>query len=55
MIPENKQPIVKNALQNAFGVNNYEEIEEMTKGLSNALTYRIVVKGKAYLLKSGTY
>jgi thiamine kinase-like enzyme len=51
MVPENKQPMVKNALQTAFGVSDYEEIEEMTKGLSNALTYRIVVKGKAYLLK----
>ncbi len=51
MIPENKKIIVENALQSAFGVNTYDEINEMTKGLSNALTYRIVVKGRPYLLK----
>lgn len=51
MIPENKRNIVENALQSAFGVKICDEIEEMTKGLSNALTYRIVVKGKPYLLK----
>lgn len=51
IIPENKQTAVENALQTAFGVSGYDEIEEMTEGLSNALTYRIVIKGKPHLLK----
>ncbi|KNY26004.1 hypothetical protein [Pseudobacteroides cellulosolvens] len=51
MIPENKKNVIENALQSAFGVSGYDEIKDMTKGLSNALTYRIVVKGTPYLLK----
>ncbi|MBK1812748.1 phosphotransferase [Clostridium sp. YIM B02505] len=51
MIPENKKTIVKKALQTAFGVDSYEDIEEITIGLSNALTFRIAVKNKTYLMK----
>jgi thiamine kinase-like enzyme len=51
MIPESKQTAVKNALQTAFGVNNYDGIQAITTGLSNALTFRIVVKNKPYLMK----
>ncbi len=51
MIPENKKNAVANALQTTFGVNEFEEIHEMTAGLSSALVCRIVVLGKPYLLK----
>lgn len=51
MIPENKQTAVKNALETAFGVNFYEDIKPITIGLSNALTFRIVVRSKSYLMK----
>ncbi|MCX7747110.1 MAG: phosphotransferase [Clostridia bacterium] len=51
MIPENKQTSVKNAMQTAFGVNSYDDIKAITTGLSNALTFRIVVKSKPYLMK----
>ncbi|MCX7746576.1 MAG: phosphotransferase [Clostridia bacterium] len=51
MIPENKQTAVENALQAAFGINSYDDIKAITTGLSNALTFRIVVKNKPYLMK----
>lgn len=51
MIPENKQTTVKNALQTAFEVDSYDDIKAITTGLSNALTFRIVVKNKPYLMK----
>ena len=46
-----EQPAVEKALQRTFGVSDCDEIERMTKGLSNALSYRIVVKGHPYFLK----
>jgi thiamine kinase-like enzyme len=51
MIPENKQAAVKKALQSAFGVSEFENIELLTKGLSTALIFRIEVKGVPYLLR----
>src|SRR5271157_964556 len=51
MIPETKQPAVSRALQEAFGVNEYEDIRLTTGGLSPSLVFRIVVQGKAYLLR----
>ncbi|MDP4146820.1 MAG: phosphotransferase [Bacillota bacterium] len=51
MIPENKQAAVKNALKTAFGVDSYDDIQAITIGLSNAFTFRIVVKNKPYLMK----
>ncbi len=51
MIPESKISAVKNAFQVAFGVNEFEDITQLTAGLSSALIYRIVVLGKAYLLR----
>lgn len=51
MIPENKLNAVNNALQETFGVNELENIKELTAGLSSALVFRIVVKGKSYLLR----
>jgi len=51
MIPESKLPAVTKALQAAFAVNNYDDISELTAGLSSALIFKIVVKGKPYLLR----
>lgn len=51
MIPETKQNAVKAALQSTFGTSKYDDIKRLTKGLSNALVFRIEVQGKPYLLK----
>lgn len=51
MIPENKKTAVEKALQSAFAVTNFESITPLTKGLSSALVFRIVVQGKPYLLR----
>ncbi len=52
MIPETKQPVVQRALQEAFGVKEYEDIRPTSGGQSSAFVFRIVVKGKPYLLKT---
>jgi thiamine kinase-like enzyme len=51
MIPENKKSAVTLALQTAFGVSEYDEITELTQGLSTALIFRIMVNGRPYLLR----
>jgi aminoglycoside phosphotransferase (APT) family kinase protein len=51
MIPQEKQPLVARALQQAFGTTEIEDIQQPVGGLSTALVYRIVVKGKSYLLR----
>jgi hypothetical protein len=51
MIPEEKIPAVAKALQTTFGTSEYEDIRQLTLGLSSALIFRIVVLGKPYLLR----
>jgi thiamine kinase-like enzyme len=51
MIPEEKKAAVSRALKETFGVGEYEEITQLTAGLSSALIFRIVVLGKPYLLR----
>jgi hypothetical protein len=51
MIPENKKKAVSSALQSTFGVSEFEDIRQLHEGLSSALIFRIVVKGKPYLLR----
>jgi len=51
LIPENKQSIVKKALQEAFLKNEFDSIQQLTKGLSSALIYKISVNGQDYLLR----
>jgi aminoglycoside phosphotransferase (APT) family kinase protein len=51
MIPEAKKDAVARALQAAFGVSEFEDIKMLTAGLSSALTFRIVVRGRSYLLR----
>ena len=51
MIPEEKKAIVARALHEAFGVSEYGDIQILTAGLSTALVFRIVVKGRPRLLR----
>jgi aminoglycoside phosphotransferase (APT) family kinase protein len=51
MIPEAKNAAVAHALREAFDVAEFEDIRMLTKGLSSALVFRIVVRGRPYLLR----
>lgn len=51
MIPEAKKAAVARALHEAFGVTQFENMRILTAGLSSALVFRIVVKGRPYLLR----
>ncbi len=51
MIPQEKSEAVTRGLREAFGVTEFEDIREMTKGQTSALVFRIVVQGRAYLLR----
>jgi hypothetical protein len=51
MIPEAKQPAVARALNEAFGVEEFEDIRRLTAGLTSALVFRIVVRRHPYLLR----
>jgi aminoglycoside phosphotransferase (APT) family kinase protein len=51
MIPESKKEAVARALREALGVAELDDIRRMTAGLSSALVFRIVVKGRPYLLR----
>jgi len=51
LIPENKQSVVKKALQEAFSVAEFDGIMPLTKGLSSALIFKISVNGHDYLLR----
>jgi len=51
MIPENKQLAVTKALHKAFNTDAFENIQQLTKGLSGALVFKITVHGIPYLLR----
>ncbi|HMG70720.1 MAG TPA: phosphotransferase [Gemmatimonadaceae bacterium] len=51
MIPEERQLAVAGALDQAFGVREFDEIRPLTGGLSTALVFRIVVRNHPYLLR----
>lgn len=51
MIPENKQLAVEKALLCAFNVATFDSIQQLTKGLSGALVFKITVQGSPYLLR----
>ena len=51
MIPEAKRDAVTRALGEAFGVSEFEDIQMLTAGLSPAHVFRIVVRGRPYLLR----
>jgi hypothetical protein len=54
MIPEEKLAAVAKALQATFGTREYQDIQQLTLGLSSALIFRIVVLDKPYLLRVNT-
>ena len=51
MIPAAKQALVDRALQAVFGTTHLDAIEPLAGGLSTALVFRIVVGGRAALLR----
>jgi hypothetical protein len=51
VIPEEYRPAVTRGLQSAFGTDEYDEILTPSGGLSPSLVYRIVVRGRPYLLR----
>jgi len=51
MIPQEHTAKVNRALRDSFGVTDFEDIRQMTKGNRTSLVYRIVVRGQAYLLR----
>src|SRR5262245_19759706 len=51
MIPDSKRPAIARALEQAFGLSEPEDIAQLTGGLSTARVFRIVVKGRPYVLR----
>jgi aminoglycoside phosphotransferase (APT) family kinase protein len=51
MIPATNNTAVKHALHVTFGVDEFEDIRQLTTGLSTALVFRMIVKGTPYLLR----
>jgi aminoglycoside phosphotransferase (APT) family kinase protein len=51
VIPQEKQPAVARALEEALGVSEFDEIRPLTGGLSTARVFRIVVRSRPYLLR----
>jgi aminoglycoside phosphotransferase (APT) family kinase protein len=51
MIPPEKISAVTRGLQAAFGVTEFEDIRQITKGRTSALVFRIIVQGRPYLLR----
>jgi aminoglycoside phosphotransferase (APT) family kinase protein len=51
VIPQEKSAAVTQGLREAFGVTEFEDIRQMTKGRTSALVFRIVVRGCPYLLR----
>lgn len=51
LIPDDKAAVVAKALKTAFGVDDPEDVQQLTKGLSSALIYRVLVGGRPYLLR----
>lgn len=54
-IPQPHLAAVSRAIREAFGVNECEAIHEITRGLTAARLYRIVIQGRPYLLRIGTW
>ncbi len=51
MIPDEKRVAVERGLRAAFGVGECEEMRRLTRGLSADLVLRVVVRGRACLLR----
>ncbi|MBZ5576552.1 MAG: phosphotransferase [Acidobacteriia bacterium] len=50
-IPQEKSVAVTRGLREAFGVTEIEDVRRITKGHNFAFVFRIVVQGRAYLLR----
>src|SRR5215471_11831390 len=55
MIPRANTEAVVRALEQAFGVSAYEHIDTLSKWVHSALVFRIVVRGRPYLLRIAKY
>jgi hypothetical protein len=53
MIPPEKSEAVNRGLREAFGVTEFEDLR-VIKGLASSLVFRIVVRGRPFLLKIST-
>src|SRR3954468_18907813 len=51
MFPQEKSEAVSRALRQAFGVTGIDDIQPITKGHTTALVFRIVLRGRPYLLR----
>jgi Ser/Thr protein kinase RdoA (MazF antagonist) len=51
MIPQEKTTVFAQALLEAFGTSQIDDVQKMTRGLSSDLVFRIVVRGSPYLLR----
>jgi hypothetical protein len=51
MIPDDKHAAVARALQDSFGVPQFDDIQRIVKGLGTELVFRIVVRGSPYILR----
>lgn len=51
MIPSEKQEAVERALRDVWGTTVVDEAERITRGRTNSLVFRVVVRGTPYLLK----
>lgn len=51
MIPQTYLPAVTRALDTTFGVSQYDDISQITKGHTASHVYRITVRGTDYLMK----
>ncbi len=51
MVPKEKRTAVARALEEAFGERDFEDIRRLTAGLSSALVFRIVMRGRPCLLR----
>ena len=49
MIPENKQLAVTKALHKAFNTDAFENIQQLTKGLSGALVFKISTRNTLFI------
>ena len=54
MIPEEKRAAVARCLNEAFGVSEFESIEDLTERPGSNRAFRIVVEGTSYLLRINT-
>ncbi len=51
IIPQEKSAAVTRGLREAFGVTDFEDICRLTGGHTSALVFRILVRGRPFLLR----